>query len=784
VTADSLFPIEEPAADAPGAGVYCRVAVERGIDALDGPSGFTYRCDGAIPVVGERVLVPLGRGDKAAPGVVLELGGKELAEGFSARQIKPLLSCSGTRLPPSLMELGRWMADYYLSPLGMVYSSILPAAVKQQVGHKTVTLYQPAPQPASTTPPKLKPAAQKLWNAIAAMAPTEFPLPIRTLLDRSGVKGAKAATELVEAGLLITSTTSEVRAGDIQQDRSASAPTKAPVLNDDQIAAASGIVATLGRFHVHLLRGITGSGKTEVYLHVLAQCLAQGKNAIVLVPEISLTPQTSSRFTARFGSDTVAVLHSGLTSAQRHKEWARASSGSARVIVGARSAVFAPLSNLGLIVIDEEHDSSYKQDRLPRYHGRDVAIKRAHVESATVLLGSATPSLESWAHANAQPPRYSLWTLPRRAGGAALPTVKIVDMRTERKFRSQEGTATFQHLIGPTLEKATVATLTAGGQVLLLLNRRGFASYISCQSAACGFVMACDQCDANLVLHRHQGLPIGGIVQCHHCESQQRIPRVCPACGKKLNLFSGGTQRLEEEIARKFGQHGLIEGQTFARVDSDTMQSSRDYFDTLGRFAKGELKLLLGTQMIAKGLDFPNVRLVGVIDADTSLNIPDFRSTERTFQLISQVAGRAGRGEQPGLVLVQTNNPEHPAIVLAQRHDFVSFATAELDVRRRVGLPPAGRMARIVCRDLKEDDANAAAKSLSAALREEAPPTVGIRGPLPCPVSRVANYFRVGIDVLAPDAKTLHRVLNTLRSRSLLKSDAATAVDVDPVALM
>ncbi|MEY3232626.1 MAG: Primosomal protein [Planctomycetota bacterium] len=779
---DSLFSAQEAAPTAPAAGVYARVAVERGIETLDGPPGFTYRVDGPPPAVGERVIVPLGRGDASSPGIVLEVGGPVLAKGIPPGRIKAVLETTGVVLPGPLMDLGRWMADYYLSPPGMVYASILPAAVKRQVGRREITLYARAATIPDPLPP-LKPAARRLWACVAAMGAGEFPLPLKTLLERSGVKGAKAAAELVAAGLLVASESSTISAREIDRDDTTTLST-APELNADQVQAADGIAATLGRFHVHLLRGVTGSGKTEVYLRVLAKCLEMGRTAIVLVPEISLTPQTSSRFTARFGVSKVAVLHSGLTAAQRHREWERAASGAAKVIVGARSAVFAPLASLGLLVIDEEHDSSYKQDRLPRYHGRDVAIKRAHLEGATVLLGSATPSLESWSNATGPAARFSLWTLPRRAGNAAMPDVRIIDMADERRRRREQGDGNLQHLIGPTLERALGETLDAGGQALLLLNRRGFSGYISCQSASCGFVLSCDQCDANLVLHRHHGLPQGGLVQCHHCESQQRVPRACPSCGKPLNLFAGGTQRLEEELARKFGSRGLVEGVSFARVDSDTMQSSRDYFDTLGRFARGELRLLLGTQMIAKGLDFPDVRLVGVIDADTSLNIPDFRATERTFQLVSQVAGRAGRGSKPGVVLVQTQNPTNMAITLAQRHDFEEFAKRELEVRRRVGLPPIGRMARIVCRDLDEAKASAAAAAMASALRDAAPPSVGVRGPLPCPISRVANHFRFGVDVLGPDAKTLHRVLASLRGKSLLKSDAATAVDVDPVALM
>ncbi len=783
----SLFPAGEQR-ELKRSGVYLRIAVERGIDALDGPQGLTYCAiaDEPVPALGERVMVPLGRGDRSAPGIVIEVGGSQLAGNIPVARIKPILSSTGTVLPPSLLELGRWMSDYYMSPLGMVYASILPAAVKQRIGERSVTLYAPnlaATSGQADTAPPLKPAAAKLWKSIIAMASSEFPLPARTLLERSGVKGVKAVQQLVDAGLLIAAHSTDVHAREIQSE-TVFASAERPALTPAQSIAVEAASQSLGGFHVHLIRGVTGSGKTEVYLNILERGLRLGLSAIVLVPEIALTPQTAGRFTSRFGATDVAVLHSGLTSAQRNKEWARAVSGRARVVVGARSAVFAPLERLGLIIVDEEHDSSYKQDRLPRYQARDVAIKRAHLENATVVLGSATPSLESWGNATATPPRYSLITLSERVGGASMPQVHIVDMREERRIRARNQDGSLQHLIGPTLEHAIAAALKAQSQVLLLLNRRGFASYVSCTSAACGFVLACDQCDANLVLHRHEGLPAGGLVQCHHCESQQLIPKLCPACGKKLNLFAGGTQRLEDEISRKFGAQGLIEGQTFARIDSDTMQSAGTYFDTLGRFAKGELRLLLGTQMISKGLDFPGVRLVGVIDADTSLSIPDFRAAERTFQLISQVSGRAGRGSLSGHVLVQTNNPTNSAILLAQRHDFVTFADRELKIRQTARLPPFSRMARIVTRDLSEAKALAAGEALVASLKSVAPASVSLRGPLPCPVSRIANYFRFGIDVVAPDARVMHQLLHTLRTSSLLKSDAATAIDIDPVALM
>ena len=547
---------------------------------------------------------------------------------------------------------------------------------------------------------------------------------------------------------------SHIRAGAMPGASSPHQTSVPPEPTADQQRAMEGIGAALGAVGVHLLHGVTGSGKTEVYLRLMERVLSVGGGAIVLVPEIALTPQTSERFVGRLGAARVAVLHSGLTAAQRHREGSRAAAGEARVVVGARSAVFAPVAGLSLIVVDEEHDTSYKQDRAPRYHARDVAIKRAHLEGACVVLGSATPSLESWS--NAAKGRFRLWSLPTRAGGATLPRVEVVDMVQERRRRFEAGKDTTQHLLGPTLEEALSRTLSAGAQAILLLNRRGFSSYIACVSPSCGYIVSCADCDAHLVLHRDRRLPVGAEVRCHHCEARQKVPAACPACAGRLNFFSGGTQRLEQELARKFAPMGLVEGETFRRVDSDTMRSARDYFDVLGDFARGALRVLIGTQMLAKGLDFPGVRLVGVIDADTALHIPDFRSAERTFQLVSQVAGRAGRGAQPGLVIVQTMSPQNPAIVLAWQHRYTEFAAGELAIRVRSGLPPATRMARIVCKDESEARARRHAEDVASALRGEAARAkASLRGPDPCPLSRIAGEYRFAVEVIAPDASTL-----------------------------
>jgi primosomal protein N' (replication factor Y) len=766
---ESLFQLDEP----PPAAFYARVAVERGID--NESEGLTYSSPAPTPAIGERVEVPLGR--KQAAGIVVAVGGPELLAGLSPSKVKPITRRSGAALAPKLVALAQWMAAYYVCPLGMVMASMIPAAVKQGVGQRSVETVRLLPKDL----PDLKPGQRKLLDQVRALPPEAFPLPLKDLAARLKLKSPARLRHLIQLGALESTIADEVHARATLSLPNATSPddiTPTPA----QLAIVNAIAPTLSTFHAHLLRGVTGSGKTEVYLRLIAKVLEQGDTAIVLVPEIALTPQTADRFTRRFGQTRVAVLHSGLTAAQRNREWSRAAHGQAQVVVGARSAIFAPVPRLGLIVVDEEHDSSYKQDRLPRYNARDAAIKRAQLEKCPVLLGSATPSLESWNNATSGNPAFTLHELTERVGGASLPTVEIVDLREERRLRihREQGDDGRLHLLGPTLEDALEKTLAQGFQAILLLNRRGFAHYIACPRAACGFVATCDHCDANLILHRHAAVPSGELIRCHHCLAEQLVPRACPTCQSKLNVFGGGTQRAEAELIRKFTSMGLTENDTLLRLDSDSMRSARDYYDALSRFAKGQARVLIGTQMIAKGLDYPNVALVGVLDADTSLSIPDFRAAERTFQLVSQVAGRAGRSTTAGRVIIQTVNPDATPITLAAAHDYTTFANTELAIRRRSHLPPAARMARIVCRDEDNDKAAARAAQLADFLR----PLLTVKGPAPCPVSRIAGHYRHAIDALAPKATTLQHALATARAHGLLKSDAHTAVDVDPVALM
>ena len=420
-----------------------------------------------------------------------------------------------------------------------------------------------------------------------------------------------------------------------------------------------------------------------------------------------------------------------------------------------------------------------------------------------MILGSATPSLESWANATGAGPKFTLWELPTRVTGVSMPEVRIVDLAAERRAIAVKDPSQVNrlHAIGPTLEKEIDATLSDGGQVILLLNRRGFAHYIACPDPKCGWVMRCENCDASMVLHRNvrtdseAWMPSGGLVMCHHCLARQLLPRACPVCAKPTNPFGLGTQRLEDELVKKFAARHAMEAGAITRVDRDSMSSAADYFEILRAFADGDIRIMLGTQMISKGLDFPNVRLVGVIDADTAMHLPDFRATERTFQLVSQVAGRAGRRDSRGTVIVQTMSPGHPAIQLAARHDYRTFAEQELAIRVRAQMPPATRMARIVTRDKDAGKARQRAEEVGAALRDAirdiakgrgspGEETISIGPVAPCPLSRLHGQYRFGLEVVASGAGAIQRALHAVRSRGLLTSDAHSAVDVDPVALL
>ena len=511
-----------------------------------------------------------------------------------------------------------------------------------------------------------------------------------------------------------------------------------------------------------LLHGITGSGKTEVYLRAIEDVIAAGGSAIVLVPEISLTPQTVGRFRSRFG-ELVAVLHSRLSAGERYDQWDRVRAGEARVVVGPRSALFAPAADLRLVVIDEEHDSSYKQGSAPRYHARAVAERLCAGSGAVLVLGSATPSLESLECARTG--AYTKVVLDERVAGGALPPVEVVDMAQE--FRDGH-----RSMFSRSLQQGLRDVVARGAKAVLLLNRRGSASFVLCRE--CGYVPTCDSCSVSLTYHE-----VGDRLVCHHCGAQSPLPARCPKCDSPyLRQFGAGTQRVETELA------ALVPELPVVRMDADTTSGQGGHEKRLAEFEALACGVLLGTQMVAKGLDYPEVELVGVINADTTLHMPDFRAGERTYQLLEQVSGRAGRGDAGGRVVIQTYWPEHPAIVAAARHDPARFYEEELLSRAELGYPPCGRIARVVLSGANLEDVRRSAASLAEAARRSGVPGCVVLGPAPAPLARIKSAYRWHVLFKGPSGSDLPRVLREAIARAAIVEGVALAPDVDPVDLM
>ena len=521
-------------------------------------------------------------------------------------------------------------------------------------------------------------------------------------------------------------------------------------------------------FRVVLLFGVSGSGKTEVYIRAMRSVLERGRQAILLVPEIALTTQIVDRLASRFRS--VAVIHSGLTGVQRSLTWSAIARGEKRVVIGTRSAVFAPCPNLGLIVVDEEQEGSYKNQQAPRFNTRDVAIKRAQLASVPIVLGSATPSLETW-HNCGRRPHFERITLPSRIEGLPLPTVEFVDMKLAQRERPG------LHLLSVRCEELLRETLSQGRQAVLLLNRRGYASYLMC--SRCRQAVVCPNCRVNMVFHQTTGQAL-----CHYCHARMVLPTRCgdPSCAGTLVRWGMGTQRVEEELRKKFPEARI------ARADSDTMLRTSQYEDLLRAFSAHETDVLVGTQMIAKGLDFPEVAFVGVVNADTTLSMPDFRAAERTFQLVTQVSGRAGRAEAGGRVVVQSLAGLTPALRFAMKHDYESFAQHEVEIRQRIGWPPFSRLARIVVSDRSHDTAQHEAQQLADAIRGHIVDhklSADVLGPQSAPLARLRNRYRFDFLLRSPNAARLMETLDRLRGDGLLKLNARNVlIDVDPVSLL
>jgi primosomal protein N' (replication factor Y) (superfamily II helicase) len=710
--------------------------------------------------VGSRVKVPFSH--RQVLGVVTAL-----AKDSPHTNLRAILKVIGAQalVTPKVLRLARWIADYYCCPVEVALKSVLPDAVRKEKEGWRERLFVRALTPNGEMP-KLTKRQNEVWNVIEEWRH----LPLTELLRLTDAT-ADLVRRLEDKGLVKVG--QEVSERDPYGDEQI-VPTKPLALNPEQAAALKTITGAMdgeGKGGVFLLQGVTGSGKTEIYLQAITHALEQGRGAIVLVPEISLTPQTVERFKARFSAGKlqtlVAVLHSHLSAGERHDEWHKIRQGRARVVIGARSAIFAPVEPLGLIVVDEEHEHSYKQEEAPRYNARDVAVVRASMEGAVVVLGSATPSMESFY--NVQRGKYGLLELRSRVDDKRMPIVRVVDMRKDN--RQQKG-----GIFSEQLKEAITQRLERREQVILFLNRRGYSTMLQCPQ--CGYVAGCPNCSVALTYHRQTQRLL-----CHICSHVGEVPLKCPEpkCRNPAIRYSGlGTEKVEETLTRLF-PYAKVQ-----RMDSDTLKRKDDYRRILGDFRVGKTDILVGTQMIAKGLHFPNVTLVGIIYADQSLHMPDFRAGERTFQLLTQVAGRAGRGDVEGEVIVQAFTPFHPAIQYARRHDFGGFYEQEIEFREQLKYPPVSRVALLTLKGHNEDKVKFSAEHVRKQLENELKDwkDLIIAGPAPAPLARADSHYRYQIMLRARQMSRLSRHLTKVQEEGALPDDVNLVVDIDPVNLI
>ncbi len=694
-------------------------------------------------VPGSRVLVPFG--SRRVAGTVV---------GFPAQAgvagLKAIIGILDNPITPDLVALARWMSDYYLHPLGQTLEAVVPKALSK-AKQKTEKFLHLA-------------SGDHDVHLLRGPKQTELLLLLceREVVSMKELKAFSPATikALCSAGMAVVN---EKDVEDQTRD-TAFIPGEAPELMPEQAEAVRSIGETVatGAFGVYLLHGVTGSGKTEVYLQCISRLAGSNRGAIVLVPEIALTPQLLNRFKKRFG-DRVAVLHSGLTDRERADEYRRIQAGSVDVAIGARSAVFAPFEKVGLVIVDEEHENSYKQDEGLRYHARDVAIMRAKFQGAVAVLGSATPSLESYY--NAHSGKYHYLRLAHRVDHRPMPKVLIVDVKTLPK----------SSLYSPRLLEDMAKRIEKNEQTLLLMNRRGFSSVLICRD--CGAAVKCPSCSVSLTYHKSEQK-----LKCHYCGHLTSPPDKCPACRSiELKLIGSGTQKIEEEV------QALFPNARIKRMDSDSVKGRDAYEKLLQQVDRREVDILLGTQMIAKGHDFPAVTLVGVVDADVGLNLPDFRSAEKTFQLITQAAGRAGRGDAIGEVVIQTMNPAHYSIRHSTTHDYEGFYNEEIVYRKELGYPPIGRMVKIEIKSPDEKQAAEGAKTAQNRIRNlmRGKETV-LLGPAPAPVSRVRGQYRFQLILLSTKREEIRRLAAEGRTAVEEKygRKCKVIIDVDPVNLM
>lgn len=757
----ALFPEEEGARGEPGHdqfGGFCQVAVDRPMR-CEYTYGLTHEQAGQVEA-GMRVAVPFA-GRRAVAVVV---GTSETTD-VSAKKLKAVTEVLDPEpiVDADLLELTRWMATYYACSWGEALAAVLPAALKRERGRRTVAVASPTESADETALAELEEKYPKQHRMLRLLLQASGPIERAELLRKTNLSLSPLDT-LIRKGLVqvdhVEPEPDQLLSGTGGQDRE-----RPENLTDEQEHAVERMSEPLraGEYSTFLLRGVTGSGKTEVYLRVIENALECGKGAIVLVPEIALTPQTVGWFRSRFGE--VAVLHSRMTDAQRLDMWRRVRRGDARVVVGARSAIFAPVADLGVVVVDEEHEPSFKQGNVPRYHARDVAVVRARNANAVCILGSATPSLESWINVGRS--RYERVDLLRRVHGGDLPPIQIVDMRKELAEVKRPT------LFSRTLNGAIRETLDRGEQAILFLNRRGYSPVLWCQ--ACSTTLTCESCAVPMNFHKRNGRLV-----CHTCCAERLPPKECPSCtAPSLRYLGMGSERVEE-VLRELHPSARV-----GRMDSDTMVRREDYETTLDAFGRGELDVLVGTQMIAKGLDFPRVTLVGVVSADSTLHLPDFRASERTFQLLSQVAGRAGRGDLPGRIMVQTFSVDHPSVVQAARHDYETFVGIETEARSELGYPPFGRLVRVVLEDEDEARARGAGEALAEALFEKFASTgVVVLGPAPAPLAKVRDRFRFHLLLKAGEGTSLAEPRAMLVAAAARGQRPRITIDVDPVSMM
>ena len=738
---------------------YVRVIIDRGI---------RRELDYSVPetladriAIGSRVRVPFR--EKSALATVLATLGQSDAKGI--RPIEALVG-EAPALTPSLLELAHWMSAYYCCPLETVMRSLLPQVIRRaELGwRKQLVIYPPKKieYDKINNLRKRAPRQAELFDAIAKL---EKPMPAAQLL-RDTSSDNQTLRALAKRGLI------ELREEAVERDPHGDEQFVATTnleLNAEQafaLAKISDVLAAPENAKPILLHGVTGSGKTEIYLQAIRLALERGRSAIVLVPEISLTPQTVERFKSRFAEmhEVVAVLHSHLSEGERHDEWHKIHLGRARIVIGARSAVFAPLKDVGLIIVDEEHETTYKQEEAPRYHARDVAVVRAKMEKCAVVLGSATPSLESY-H-NATIGKYDLALLTQRVDDQQMPLMRIVDLRRERRKEK------IAPILSEKLSQAIGDRLKKREQTILFLNRRGFSTSLLCSN--CGKARNCPNCSVALTFHRHMAR-----LSCHLCGHTEAVPKKCPECGKDALIYAGfGTEKVESTVSHLFPKANV------RRMDADSMTRKEAYRETLRNFRAGKIDILVGTQMIAKGLHFPNVTLVGIINADLALHLPDFRAGERTFQLLTQVAGRAGRGDRPGEVFVQTYTPFSPSIQFARHHDFAGYFQQELEFREHCDFPPFKHAILITVRSAHEGRAKLSAETLVRRLKESLGPGFMLSDATPAPLEKLQGQFRFHILVRGEAVMRLSRLVRETLEKLPLPKDVVATVDIDPYQLL